>query len=71
MSTPPDKLKPEHMPAFPLHNGDVWGGMLLRDYFAAKALAVMLRDDKLGMTEQGIARMSYHIADAMLKARTE
>lgn len=38
MNEAPETLKPEQMPAFPLHNGDVWGGMTLRDFFAAYAL---------------------------------
>lgn len=75
METPPEQLKPEQMPAFPLHNGDVWGGMTLRDYFAAKALMGLLATPDA--TNQchlqswpDYAKCSFVIADAMLAARS-
>jgi hypothetical protein len=44
------------------------GEMSLRDYFAAKAMhGVMARTTD----QSGIARWSYEMADAMLKARME
>lgn len=48
------------------------GGMSLRDYFAAKALADVLQhfnwnDDAI----ETAARMSYRLADAMLKERAK
>lgn len=60
-------------PAFPNATGDDRdnNGMTLRDYFAAKA---MQGDISSYITGQGInaaslAKWSYEIADAMLKAR--
>lgn len=50
-------------------------GMTLRDYFAGKALAGLLSDPTVLMRNDGetgpqaYARMSYEMADAMLKAR--
>ena len=51
------------------------GGMTLRDYFAAKALAAMIsKDDKEASrrAKQGVpvlAKFAYEYADAMLAAR--
>jgi hypothetical protein len=63
-------------PAFPstFHNG--WGepekGMTLRDYFAAKAMTGLLTAEIVGeYTNEHIANISFLIADAMMKARTE
>lgn len=66
-------------PAFPIQNGDT--GMSLRDYFAAKAIAGWLAsfgddvthpaDSADSHCAETIARMSYRMADAMLKARSE
>lgn len=74
-------------PAFPqplirqLCGSGELGGMTLRDYFAAKAMAAMMANpsnvaktmDKLGVTEGDVlnylASGSYAMADAMLKAR--
>jgi hypothetical protein len=54
----------------------VTGGMTLRDYFAAKAMQSTLADDAyVERTETAaewlaiVAKSSYEIADAMLKAR--
>ena len=58
-------------PAFPstFHNG--WGepekGMALRDYFAAKALPVVMPDNR--SYPMDAAKAAYKFADAMMKAR--
>lgn len=65
-------------PAFPATNQMVnerGGGMSLRDYFAAKAMATYLRDDLAALDmaqvdEDLIADCAYSMADAMLRART-
>lgn len=52
-------------------------GMSLRDYFAAKAMVVVLNnpyrfkknDHSAPLTEVDIAACAYEVADAMLKAR--
>ena len=48
-------------------------GMTLRDYFAAKAMASMIRYelDHVGSFGPTIACTAYDIADAMLKAREQ
>lgn len=56
-----------------------WGGMTLRDYFAAKAMQGIIFDISknipLGpgpdddVKDEDIANLSYEIADAMLKER--
>lgn len=46
--------------------GQLHHGMTLRDYFAAKAMTVVIAD-----TFEEIAKVSYELADAMLKAREE
>lgn len=70
-------------PAFPIHPGYAMDGQLvrevqgmsLRDYFAAKAIQGMLGNTKgsFGTAYEAanlnLARASYAIADAMLKAR--
>lgn len=73
-------------PAFPevrIRSGDNYnpptkvhyGGMTLRDYFAAKAMQAMIARDKfdVGMYESHwtvqAASSAYVMADAMLKAR--
>jgi len=57
-------------PAFPIGSTpEEWGnGMTLRDYFAAKAMQKYIDED---ITTENIARISYEMADAMLKARQE
>jgi hypothetical protein len=66
--------KPE--PAFPQTMIDSWdkphvcGGMTLRDYFAAKAMAALLSDYSLHEVSL-LATDAYNIADAMLAERTE
>jgi hypothetical protein len=47
-------------------------GMTLRDYFAAKAMQGLLVDpERVDDSRQECARLSYAMADAMLKAREE
>lgn len=73
-------------PAFPVvadpnMQNDAWGGMSLRDYFAAKALAVLIDpiqfkrfDLTMGMVKatcDEAATRAYQVADAMLRARGE
>jgi len=57
------------MKAFPARN-TTEQGMDLRDYFAAKVLqSIISRNDFDEMTKEEIARMSYVMADTMMKAR--
>jgi hypothetical protein len=69
-------------PAFPVLRDDVaqndaWGGMTLRDYFAAKALTGLLSypgDAQRGSyhnnsSPEYVALDAYEYADAMLRAR--
>ena len=68
-------------PAFPeirIRSGDnyspptklYYGGMTLRDYFAAKAMQSYLLDkDRDSFTFEQWADVAYKMADAMLKAR--
>lgn len=67
-------------PAFPLSAIDargkrVEGGMTLRDYFAAKAMAVVwtgIPDDVCsGLALEHLGRLSYEMADAMLAERAK
>lgn len=67
-------------PAFPVTCGkDVYSGMMLRDYFAAQALAGMMADGPPELTHgRGVeavvklyARGAYALADAMLEARRD
>jgi len=67
---------PSNPPAFPNPRWEGWGspeeGMTLRDYFAAKALQGMLAENGGGaVTNDEIAAWAYHLADAMLKARSQ
>lgn len=59
-------------PAFPAESDQYAHlGMTLRDYFAAKALqGICAHTDTWGLQVHGIAEEAYHIADAMLKARS-
>jgi hypothetical protein len=45
------------------------GGMLLRDYFAAKAMQGLLSDNSIKGAVLEFAARSYVMADAMLAAR--
>jgi hypothetical protein len=60
-------------PAFPTTegNGVNYGdyGMTLRDYFAAKAMQGLIAGCERPFVEH-IAKMSYDMADAMIKARS-
>jgi len=64
-------------PAFPVPfewNNELiqYVGMTLRDYFAAKAMqAILTSPSWMENKPSTLAKMSYEIADAMLKARTE
>lgn len=44
-------------------------GMTLRDYFAAKAMEMLMKDDIIMVNE--VAMNAYEIADAMLKERSK
>ena len=67
-------------PAFPSQeinqqyaNEPIKNGMTLRDYFAAKAMTKIIREGQSisGSAVEIIARYSYVMADAMMKAREE
>ena len=62
-------------PAFPNENnaGNIWNdkGMSLRDYMAAKAMQAILSNPDYTGEDSRLAAASYHVADAMLKAREE
>ncbi|MBA1234752.1 hypothetical protein G7Z98_09315 [Pseudomonas stutzeri] len=72
-------------PAFPCEGGNKFisgneirrtlpsSGMTLRDYFAAKALPILMEHhgDRLPYVHKDVAEESYRIADAMLAARTK
>ena len=65
-------------PAFPTSNGgSPDDGMTLRDYFAGKAMQALITgpdvmdDHYEEETNEYVAKRSYFIADAMLKARQE
>ena len=61
-------------PAFPTGTGvtPYNPGMTLRDYFAAKAIqAILTSPSWMENKPSTLAKMSYEIADALLKARTE
>lgn len=74
MNTEKDK-KPKNISAFPLptdagYNGRT--GMTLRDYFAAKAMqGSVVSDGPEFPKPELIAKWSYAVADAMLKARED
>lgn len=72
-------MKPDGGPAFPVKNwptsinknGGVetvkdFPGMSLRDYFAAKAMAELIQQNE---NMEIAAKLSYRMADEMLKAR--
>ena len=65
--------KPTNPPAFPHFGHTGWsnsGGMTLRDYMAAQAMQGIFASDPVStMTNERIAKESYDLADAMLKAR--
>ena len=61
------------IPAFPqpINPNEQGRGMTLRDYFAAKAMQGMMSDPNLDMVCNKVAQLSYNMADAMMKARTD
>ncbi|MEN6384601.1 MAG: hypothetical protein ABFD79_05330 [Phycisphaerales bacterium] len=63
------------MKAFPItsHNAIFSSGMDLRDFFAGMALQGMVTNEGIGDCGHvnGLARVSYELADAMMKAREE
>lgn len=67
------KLKPSNPYAFPCEKDEPGKGMTLRDYFAAKALQAVMTGEGYRMynTPEDLARLSYVMADAMLKRRQE
>lgn len=57
-------------PAFPYQHNPAHGGMSLRDYFAAKALAAMAgTHGGRAFDPHGTAKAAYEFADAMMEAR--
>jgi hypothetical protein len=60
------------VPAFPSSDSRIqFSGMILRDYFAAQALPMAIKEmnDAESYNINDAATMAYHYADAMLKAR--
>jgi hypothetical protein len=67
-----------NIPAFPVEmiytqENEKFNGMLLRDYFAAKAMQGMFEywDENPHLEFEHIADCSYDMADAMMKARNK
>ena len=58
-------------PAFPYPGpqGTWESGMTLRDYFAAKAMNLLVPASKLRQGPEEIAKSAYQVADAMLAER--
>jgi hypothetical protein len=57
-------------PAFPVPHPSQESGMMLRDYFAAKAMQGMLACSvHPASDEHMLSRDAYTVADAMIKAR--
>lgn len=55
-------------PAFPTQTDFTYQhGMTLRDYFAAKAMQSLVREEE--WVAGDLCQQAYHIADVMLKAR--
>lgn len=67
--------KPKNEFAFPQLEGERlkwWGhGMTLRDYMAAKAMQGYLISHGVVLRPEELAKMSYVIADALLKERED
>jgi hypothetical protein len=70
----------DNPPAFPNSGATIpssldyqdFQGMTLRDYFAAKAMTGLLTAEIVGeYTNEHIANISFLIADAMMKVRSE
>ena len=68
-------LRLKGIPAFPktpfIKVGTPQNVMTLRDYFAGQAMQAMMSDPNLDMGCNKVAQLSYNMADAMMKARTE
>lgn len=67
-------MKSMTMPAFPYANEQQAPGMLLRDYFAAHAMAAIISNLENASlrntpTRARVAKSAFEIADAMLGAR--
>lgn len=61
-----------NLPAFSTYfTGEHALSMTLRDYFAAKAMQGIMSDPNLDMDSSQVARLSYQMADAMMKARPD
>jgi len=63
-----------HRAGYTTNEYEPTSGMTLRDYFAAKAMAIVAPQTAFNMqsnekSEQYLARCSYAVADAMLEAR--
>ena len=59
-------------PAFPVPDMPDHNGMYLRDYFAAKAMAIYWAGpgvESISGTLENVAEWCYEMADAMLEAR--
>ncbi len=76
MKTP--QLRDDGGPAFPFKcqgattAPEVYYGMTLRDYFAAKALNGWLAsEDRITLTEDAVADVCYGYADAMIRERNK
>lgn len=72
-----DKSKTSDQPAFPVQGhfyddkliGQLYHGMTLRDYFAAKAMQGLLASPSVANDGMQIVRDSWAMADAMVRAR--
>ena len=63
-----DKDRDANLAAFELTGGAAKDGLTVRDYFAAKALPVLITEDGTCDFEM-IARYAYEVADCMMLAR--
>lgn len=69
-------MNPKDIPAFPFQcqgpttAPEIYYGMTLRDYFAAKAMQAFITSPNLEVFEDArVAAGAYLVADAMMKAR--
>lgn len=68
------KAFPEKQIVQQVTSTESYGGMDLRDYFAAKAMPCVFDNSNLLFEDkdyQEVAEISYKIADALIKARTK
>lgn len=66
-------------PAFPTPGSDLadvsaregngYGGMTLRDYFAGQVLTTLMTNSAIDGTNEDYAQIAYQVADAMIEAR--